>query len=763
MLIKTFIAAAALALACAAAFSATLENGCFRLAIDDAGRLTELYNKKTATQYCHGKGEMPVAVFAMESPAPRPIPLVCDKTEETENGIVCEYSGGEAKVTLTVSEDKSRPEIVLWDAKVRNEGAQRITEIQCPRVSGLRIGSRAYDDTLVRPNRYGEKIPYPAKNLFRKPGETVNGNRYEGWWNSPRLEYAGQAGMFWMDLYGGGSGFYIASEDKTLTGGYLDANVNGGFLELGLGKYTDVKQNGSARYLFATGIHTGDWRRGADIYREWANSFMREPKVPAWAREMPGWLWHSSIWSMGPDKPKMKAGFDFGNVKSDMFDRAVSLGTGVIGLAGLEFMGHDYPLWEPDLLLGGDKAIIDAVKNVHRRGGRIVPYINPIYAWENYPGVAHCDDLQYRFRLKALNKDVLQPDWEYYRQFAALRYDGTWNNVETHYHGNLPQMCLATKEWQDYVLWWTKRYAEYYGFDGVQWDQLGAYQNTYCLDESHGHSVSGCATEGISELCKRIFSDPEYGVGDDFYIWYEGASDIYGQYLHAGHSGFDLWMAYGFPELIQYTFGKDLLGGEYNLMDGMQREGRVRAFRCVESSFLGRYKLGTGQNEEKALKLQKLTPLLNLLKGIYWYTEYKGRDACSAPEGVETSLLEVRRDICPYLDCGGYAVPVCDMRKNKTECEVSFEGDIPVTEALWFRAGANPRGVPVPFTAENGRITVTLPENDGQSAFDFRQAYCKDDKKVSSPGLLILTEKKTSPLLIELPLRAERGKSFTVR
>ncbi|MBR4749438.1 MAG: hypothetical protein IK083_07715 [Abditibacteriota bacterium] len=743
--------------------AATLQSDVYSVTIDSQGRLSALTNRVTGKSYLHGRAVCPVGVFSIDNPRPRQVPLVCDGVEEAGSSVVCRYSGSGVSVLLTVKSDPARPGIIVWDLQLRNDGDLRITEVQCPCVTGLSIGNRGSDDTLVRPNRYGEKIPDPVRNLFHNEGDVVNGVVYQNWWNAPRLEYGGQAGMFWMDLYDRDSGFYIASEDKELIGGYLDARVEGGRLTLDLGKYLDLKRGGRERLLFATGVHTGDWHWGADVYRAWAESFMASPQVPRWAREMPNWYWYSSIWSMGPLKPAMKAGFDFNNIRSDMYDKALSQGTGVIGLAGLEFMGHDYPLWEPDPLVGGDETIIAAVQNVHRRGGRIVPYINPIYAWEDYPGVPHSDDEQFQTRLQALSPDVRQPLWDYYKDFVAKRYDGGYNNVESHYHGNFPQMCLAAREWQDYVLWWTERYANYYGFDGVQWDQLGAYQNSYCLDRRHHHRVSGCATEGTLELCRRIFSDPEYKAHDDFYVWYEGCSDVYGQYLHAGHAGFDLWMAYGYPELIQYTFGKYFLGGEYNLIDGMDKTGRIRAFRCIENSFLSRYKLGMGQNRDKALKLEKLAPLTNLLKGLYWYTEYLGRDACSAPEGVETGLLSVRRDLCPYVTGGGYLIPVCDLRKDKSSFEVSFRGDAPVTEALWYRAGINPQPVRTEFTRDNGLITVRVPDDEGLNAFSYAHAYCPEDRTICSLGLLVLTEKPARPIYLELPARAAAGEKFTVR
>ncbi|MBQ9359255.1 MAG: hypothetical protein IJT95_06905, partial [Abditibacteriota bacterium] len=743
--------------------AATLENHVFALTIDDTGRLAGLVSKQTGKACYHGRGTLPLGVCAIGDPAPDTVPLRCVSVKEEPGAILCEYTGEGVSCSLAVSADADRPEIIRWKVSAENRGPRRITEIQGPCLDSLRIGSRASDDTLVRPNRYGEKIPFPTRNLFHKAGEMVNGVPYEDWWNTRRLEYGGQAGMFWMDLYDSDGGLYIASEDKTLTGGYLDADVKNGYMALALGKYTDLRQGDSIELDFVTGLHAGDWRWGADTYRRWAYSFMKEPAVPRWVREMPNWYWYSSIWSMGPDKPTLKAAFDFNNVKSDMFDKAVSMGTGVIGLAGQEFMGHDYPLWQPDHLLGSDRVIINAVNDLHRRGGRIVPYINPIYAWEGYPNVPHSDDFQFRYRLKRLPEDILQPDWEHYRQFAAKRYNGAWNNVESHYHGNLPQMCLATKEWQDYVLWWTSRYANYYSFDGVQWDQLGAYQHTYCLDESHGHKVSGCAPEGMAELCRRIFSDPEYKVDSDFYIWYEGTSDICSQYMHAGHAGFDLWMAYGFPEMIQYTFGRSFMGGEYNLLRTMGKEGLIRAKRCIETSFLGRYKLGMGQNREKAFKLEKLAPLTNMLKGVYWYTDYRGSEAVAVPEGVQTSLLAIRQDICPYVTGGGYVIPVCDTRSSKTGFTLSFEGSVPIKHALWFRAGIDPAPQPVEWTQKDGVITVSLPEDTGLNAFSYNQAWCRENRTIASLGLVLLTEQETGCLRLTVPERARRGSPVTIR
>ena len=166
MITKITIIAVLLAVMCCCAEAATLENDRFALTIDDTGRLSGLVNKQTGKAFYHGRGTLPLGLYALADSAPEMVSLRCVSVKERPGAIECVYAGEDVSCTLAVSADRDRPEIILWKIYAENKGDRRNTEIQCPCLDHLRIGSRASDDTLVRPNRYGEKIPFPVRNLF---------------------------------------------------------------------------------------------------------------------------------------------------------------------------------------------------------------------------------------------------------------------------------------------------------------------------------------------------------------------------------------------------------------------------------------------------------------------------------------------------------------------------------------------------------------------------------------------------------------------
>ena len=749
--------------------AAQIENEHLLIAFNNDGNLTRIYNKASHTEYYHGVGKQTLTIRYLENKAVKDavIKAVSVKSKKTSGSesLMMQFAGEGIIADVVIKAAKGNPK-TQWDLSISNSGRREVVEVVFPDFDNMQIGKNAADDILVRPNRYGEKIPNPSENLFHKAGETVNGLKYQDWWNNPQLEYSGEAGMFWMDLYDESGGLYLASEDKSVIGGYL-SNSEEGKIGMSLGKYLHVKKGQSFKLSYAVGIHTGDWHWGADRYREWASTFMSKADVPRWVREMPNWYWVASIWSMGFDRPKLNKQFTFSDIDGMLYTNALSLGSNVVGLSGIEFMGHDYPFWYPDPSMGSESVIRQGNANVKRRGGKVVPYINPICGWENYPKVPHSENPEFQERLKQVPPDVMQPDWDIYKNDYAMKYDGTSNFVEMHYYGNYPQMCMASKEWQNFILWWTHKYAVDYGFSGVQWDQLGAYYNQYCVNWQHEHQHGGASTNGVLDMCKRIYNDPQYKVGSDFYIWYEGASDIYSQYMQNCHSGFDGWMAWGFPEMIQYTFPHNFYSGEYFDDPTLTGPALIRNKRSVELSILGRYKLGTGTFGPHAFKISKLAPMINAVKGVYWYTNFNDNLGCVAPDRVWTKVLEINPKICPYVAKDGFIIPYVDVRLKKSACDIKLSREMykfdGTTKVYWYPAYMQGLRKEMPFTNTGKYLTIRMPEDTGMNALNRDQAYCKVDDSISSVGMFVIVKENLSPISIIAPLSVKRGEQFSIQ
>lgn len=762
--------AALAAVAGCAGGQVTVANRSLSIAFDAAGRVRSLRNPAGGAELLHGAPSLPLRLYRHSGNALTEVTLharSAPRSLKSGRAMAVEYAGPGvvARVTVEAPDQGGRTD---WRVAVTNQGGEPIAEVVFPSFVGARVGTKGSDDWLVRPNRYGQRIPDPERNLERKEGEVVDGLPYAGWWNQPRLIYPGSAGMFWMDLHDASGGLYLASADKTLIGGFLESKPGNG-LALGIGKYVRIQPGQTLALPAVVGIHAGDWRWGARTYRRWAEAFMRKPQTPTWAREMPNWYWRAMLWSMGPTRPPLTSPFSWADLDGKLMDGALALGSSVVGLAGQEFMGHDFGYWWPDPTLGGEALLRRRMADVRRRGGKVVPYINPIYVWEGFPAVPHADDHAFQERLAQAPPDSAAPRplWERYRRDTARKYDGVDNYVETHYFGNLAQTCLASRQWQDYVLFWTHKYATDYGFAGVQWDQLGAYPSQYCTNEAHGHSVSGTGAQGMLQLADRMWGDPRYRVPKDFYIWYEGASDVAAQRLHMGHAGYDMWMPYSYPEMIAVTFPGAVFSGEYPSLPGVSGPAKVRYQRSVELSLLARGKLGSG-GDEHGRKIEAVGRLTEALKGLYWYTGYRGDEGIQSPAGLRFSLLEVDRAECPFAAGPTWVLPYMDTRSDRAAARVLLDpkamGIRGPVRATLYRGDAPDAPVAVPLRpAAGGRLEMALPAMDAVSPFSREQAYCAEDGTTSSIGLVVVSATQPRRLRLLAPQTVRRGLAVTLR
>lgn len=749
--------------------AASVENDRLLFAFDDRGNLNRIYNKATSQEYYHGDGKRVVRVLRLADKALADVQLQFAGSESSAitdgKRLTLKYTGEGITATVRIDALDGDPKS-HWTLTVENNGDAEVMEVVFPDLDRIRIGSDPKDDTLMRANRDGQKIPNPVENLFKKDGDIADGVKYGSYMNNETLPYSGMAGMFWMDLYDKTGGLYVASEDKELIGGYLQ-NAVGGNVGMALGKYLRVKRGQSFTLPYAVGVHTGDWHWGADRYREWAMSFFHKAHIARWVREMPNWYWRAMLWTMGEQKPKFKSDFTWNDLNGKLMDGALKLHSYNIGIAGNEFLGHDYPFWFPDPMLGSEDTIRTEMKKVKRRGGHVVPYLNPIYSWENYPNVPHADEPEFQDRLKQVPSDIKQPLWSIYKNDVAREYDGSCNYVEWHYYAKYPQMCMASKEWQDFMLWWTHKYATDYGFSGVQWDQLGAYPMQYCTDWSHGHQHGGTGPSGTVELSRRIYEDPDYKVDPDFYIWYEGGGDCTSQYMQNAVSGWDCWHPYTFPNMIQYTFEDNFYSGDYTPPDGSTGNALVRQKRSTEFAWLGRYKLGVGAGDY-AEKVGQTALLMNAIKGVYWYTKFKDNLGCVAPEGMWTNVLQIDPTVCPYVAKDGFVIPYADMRKDRKACEVKLSKKLydlaGVKQVYWYPNDL--QGMRREIRFDNSKpdyLIVRLPDLGNVNIYSYANAYCKQDDTTSNIGAIVLAKQELRPMKIVAPHGVRAGQEFTMQ
>lgn len=375
-----------------------------------------------------------------------------------------------------------------------NEPGTMVKTVRYPYINGVSIP----DGSLIFPLWAGVKLKNAAEEI----------QKFGGFYT---IDYPVDLSMGWIEYYNKNNGFYFGSHDKypslsrfNIELGRFKKNTKGFNFFFTRYPHTCYSNLWKSRD-FCIGVHSGDWHRGADIYREWTDEWMIKPDVPKWIRENPGWI---SVMIKYQDQRPHLCFKDL----AKLFNIGKDMGIPALLLRGWTKFGHDthYPDYFPmsDYSKGSEVYLAEMVDWIHRQGGTVYAYINS--------RISSTDYHRYEGEIKG--------KWE------IRDSDGT-RCLE--YYGDriYSVLCPSCRQWQNQVMETCIRLAEQYNFDGVHLDQISAVSGKFCYDASHGHVnpadgwVSGYLTmlERIRKSVKKI--------NPDFIMDVEGVCDIYAQYL----------------------------------------------------------------------------------------------------------------------------------------------------------------------------------------------------------------------------------------
>jgi len=416
-----------------------------------------------------------------------------------------------------------------------------VVAVGFPQLKGVCIGERSDDDTLVRPNRFGEKIRDPV-------GKCGTYHR--------TLLYGGFASMMWMDIYDENAGLYIASYDKELLLTALESTPDCHRKTMGLGmrKYAYVPVGSSWKSNpFVIGVHEGDWHWAADRYREWAESWMEKPSIPEKLKWSDGWY-----------GVHFKAGgeikFRFKDIE-EFFEDAQYLGLNHVQLWG-QMVGDGccYRFYYPDPRLGTAEELKKAISSIKSKGGTVGFYFN-IQAFSPF-----VKEYLSTKGIKIPESEKI-PDWMgEFRNYAQINFDGS---ATVQYPGRELEndgfriMCTYSEGWQKYLIHWVvEKYLKEYGANFAYIDQTFSPPVSYCFNFAHGHKHHGCSVQGRVKTIKRL-SEEGRKFDPEFSLCIEGNGDSVGQYcgLHL-YTSFSSQTMHPAPEVFAYTFP------EYVIIDG---------------------------------------------------------------------------------------------------------------------------------------------------------------------------------------------------
>ena len=406
---------------------------------------------------------------------------------------------------------RSNDELWKWNIIIRNKDRGTVISVVFPMLSDLKRLSE--DDYYISAQGFGSKILDPLTQLSRRffswPGETAPlsrqwheyGNREEGLYMA-----AYDKNLIYKTFnFGNRQGKGIYSRKRNPLNRDLKSKA-----EMSIKTYCFVSPgNRWESFDFMVGLHKGDWRWSADRYREWFMSWAKKPEVPRWYKE--NFDYHYGGILTQDDRVEIR----YSEMKN-VYTRKNEM----IQWSGWHKGGHDdsYPEYIPiprsQFSWGGEENLRRAIRDIHRRGGRVGLYTN-----------GHIIDVG--------TKTYANTGGDF-----STRKPGSWDAIDRNGKAYCEVYGSRTFTVPDpFVIEWQETYAAYArkiaecGADGMQVDQVGLRMPQLCYNKDHGHPTpaNGPAIGTLTFLRKT--REAVRKINPNFVMYPEYHSDAFIQYL----------------------------------------------------------------------------------------------------------------------------------------------------------------------------------------------------------------------------------------
>lgn len=251
--------------------------------------------------------------------------------------------------------------------------------------------------------------------------------------------------------------------------------------------------------------YRGDWHTAADYYRQRCSGWMNAGRQkPDWVNDATGMF----LVIMNQQKNR-HAMWRYDQIGAKMTDDAFAQGFNMIGLFGWHKGGHDvnYPVFEPDELLGGREALKKGIAAAQARGQKVCLYSNGQLIDDELTGV-HKNKTE---KLAVVNRDGSKPS-EVWTIF---------DDIEGHSFG---RACLLSEEWCKIMLDLAKD-ANDLGADGILYDQIAVGGPMPCYSPNHGHPVPAMTHGASGAMLMRRVQDEMKKINPEFIVLTEGFND----------------------------------------------------------------------------------------------------------------------------------------------------------------------------------------------------------------------------------------------
>lgn len=458
-----------------------------------------------------------------------------------------DQTGRVFQVEFTVFVEQAEGEI-CFSSRIHNKDAARVNEVQLPFLDFDTVcDENRENDVLYRPRGMGERIADPWKALEKGHTEYMSADYREIW--SPLL-YPRPSTMAWMGLQSGGRFLYIGRQDQPYHICLLNAGRNPRRADPRLclsvchyplaltGETVDTAK-------VVVSLAEGDWRDGSARYRQWAEScWFKSREKPRWVQNFTGWQ-------------RIILRHQYGEVFWKYKDLVEAYENGrKYGIDTLMVFGwwkgrfdNGYPLYEPDDALGGEAELKKAIKDIQKRGGRVILYTNGVLMdvksdfYKNYGA---------RVAMIDLDGNPLLDHYQFSNQGTVLRTFG---------YKTFAQACAGAEEWKQQMLR-NGRVKLSMEPDSIFYDQVGGHRCWLCFNKDHKHGSRG-DTEPLYR--KENFEAVNELLGEEQAVGTENTVDIFDPYMDYHHGcDFGNWYAADvYPQLYLNTFPETIITNRF--------------------------------------------------------------------------------------------------------------------------------------------------------------------------------------------------------
>lgn len=412
----------------------------------------------------------------------------------------------------------------------------RVNECFCPMADFRSLCGEKSKDALYWPDGPGVRHKDPWKWMEGMTAAYYNHDEYETHVN---LVYP-RASMSWYGIQSADKFLYVCRQDPEMRFCFLSLRhrIGGDNITCTIDHFP-MALCGEKLTMPSTvvGLLDGDWRKGADTYRAWAEkTFYKPVKIDDWMRTMTGF-----------QRVIMRSqyGEDYYTPKDlpALYQEGAKYGIKTLFLFAWwkEGMDRAYPKYE-EAYPGAFKDLADNIRKVQEMGGRVIlecncHFMDPTSDFYKQYG-EEC-------RLLDINGNEYRPSFVYAGRGELRQRLG---KVQ------FPLACEGSPRWRKQLADQV-RMLESFGPDCIFMDCYGFCPYQLCFNDKHDH---GNRTDEAWKYHRMIFQDAmDFSYSTGKVLGTEGVTDIAGAYCQLLHGNIQAdykVKSNQFPQLFRYTF-----------------------------------------------------------------------------------------------------------------------------------------------------------------------------------------------------------------